>query len=266
MLLEELWEKGCALIPAELRSQLTVKGLWDTRLYFQPQIHERVFASRYLLAQTHYQGCCFYQGPPLRPQSLSSLIGHNYQEAREACLPIRIAVLDSLFGFGRRIKRPTRQLMQEGTPTEKALWRAKIVGEEVQSLAPLHSNITILGVSGLIVYRLMQLGYEVSACDLHPALAQIKLPGNITILNGSHQERCIRNAEVAIVTGMALATETMENVLRCASNHNTKVIIYAQTGANLAPQYLSYGARSVICELIPFYNFEGISKIFVYRR
>jgi len=269
-LLDELLDIGCSLVPPSIRPQLTIKGFWDMDIHFQPLPQERLFTCHCLIAQTHHQGCSFYQEHSLQKKELPSLIGQSYQAAKKASLPIKIAVLDSLFRFGRKSTQPSRKLRQEGTPTEKALFRAKIVCEEVQLLAPVKNHlkpscISILGVSGLIVHLLMQLKYSILACDLDPTLVGAKVCGNVSVLDGAYQEYCIQNSEVVIVTGMALATGTMENTFNFASNYGTKVVVYAQTGANLAPWYLLYGADVVICEPMPFYNFEGLSEIYVYR-
>lgn len=270
-LLDELWDIGYSLIPKDIHTSLNIKGVWNIQLYFQPQIYERIFACNLLIAQTYFQGCSFYSGERLQSKFLYSLIGKHYSIAKSMPIPVKISVLDSIFAFQRRYRKPTYSEKLEGTPSQKSLWRAKIVSKEVKNLAPINNPscqplVSILGVSGAIISELLRENYKVLACDLDTTIIGKKICEGVTVLDGSGQEYCIKNSDVVVVTGMALATETMEKILESSRSLNKKVIIYAQTGANIAPSYLLYGANSVVCEYIPFYDFEGMSEISIYRR
>lgn len=269
-LLDNLWEIGRSLVPSNLRTNMTIKGIWNTELIFQPDISEIAFNCHFLIAQTYYQGCSFYQEDTIKLQHVSSLIGQHYEVAKNMKLPIKIAVLDSIFAFGRLLKKPSSHFEKDGMPSEKAFLRANIVCEEACRLVPARNShqkpiISVLGVSGIIVHQLIKKGYNIIACDLNPNIIGTKICNNVTVRNGLYEKEYIKESDLVIVTGMALETETMENVFKYAQKFNAKVIVYAQTGANIAPWYISCGANTVICEHIPFYNFEGLSKISVYR-
>jgi hypothetical protein len=52
-----------------------------------------------------------------------------------------------------------------------------------------------------------------------------------------------------------------------AQKAGTKLLLFAETGANFGEEYCrSIGVDAVVSEPFPFYIFQGVSTIEVYRR
>jgi hypothetical protein len=59
----------------------------------------------------------------------------------------------------------------------------------------------------------------------------------------------------------------MGDIIDTCKEKNTKVVIFAETGANFGEEYCStLGVDSVVSELFPFYIFQGVSTIEIYRK
>ena len=66
---------------------------------------------------------------------------------------------------------------------------------------------------------------------------------------------------------MVLATNSLEEIISTAENHNTKLVIFAETGAGFAPFYINNkNIDIVISEPFPFYTFNGHTQINIFRK
>lgn len=65
---------------------------------------------------------------------------------------------------------------------------------------------------------------------------------------------------------MTLATDTLDQILEAAQENDTRVLVFAETGANLGEALCRLGVDTVVGEPFPFYIFHGTSQINVYRR
>ncbi len=268
--IDELWEIGINYIPEEYMDNLRIKGIWDTDMNFQPHPVEVIFELSYVIAQTHHQGCSFYDPRDVDRSEFAKLIGQHFTVAKNSSIPTKIAVLDSIFAFKGKDISPQRKLERTGNPSDKALWRARSVcGEADFQLSQIQTikspSVLLLGYSGLILEGLISLGYNVIPFDLQTNLVGLQVKDGISILDGSSVQSYVEKADLIIVTGMTLATESLDGLLASCRKNNTKMIVYAQTAPNIAPWYLQYGANSIVCEYIPFYNFEGLSEISIFR-
>ena len=270
-IIDELWDTGIKGIPAEREEDLIVKGLWDIDIFFQPQPNEIKFVLNYLITQTEFQGCAWYDAGSYNRKSFPSIVGQHYSFAKNQPLPIKIAVLDSIFAFQRRSLHPTRKYVKEGTPSEKALWRAEVIGKEVSiwnaKLAKRNTpRVMLIGFSGLILDQLLSIGCVVAPYDLEPELIGREIRPSVIIKDGKNLYQDLDQADIMVMTGMTLVTSTTDAIIQEAKKSGIPIIIYAETGANIAPFLLNYGIASAICEYIPIYNMEGRSNIWVFRK
>ena len=88
---------------------------------------------------------------------------------------------------------------------------------------------------------------------------------DVEIYHGDRTLPLLEDADLAIVTGMTITTQTIDSILEVCRTHNTKVILFAETGANLGSYYLQEGADVFLGETYPFYIFNGQSEILVGR-
>jgi hypothetical protein len=89
----------------------------------------------------------------------------------------------------------------------------------------------------------------------------------VHILHGSKTNELIAEVDLAIVTGLTLANGTLDEILSIAQKNNTKLAIFAETGAHFASEYCQMGIDLVISEPLPFYlSGSGKTNINIFYR
>jgi hypothetical protein len=244
-----------------------IKGLWKVDLAFKPNVHERMFRYSFLVAQTMGQGCC-YCDKDLEIDS--ALIGEDAREIVRTKDCYSIAVLDSIFASVPRAPQAVHKF--EGNSVEKAGKRASIIVEEVNRLAlamgkkPGEMRLLNAGVVGNIVLALKNEGYDVVATDFDDNMVGRTLHG-VTVEHGARTYSFVKDVDVAIITGMTLTTDSLTDIVDTARMHDTRVLMFAETGANMGEEYTSekIGVDICVSEPFPFYIFQGLTTIEVYR-
>lgn len=254
-------------LPSEVVKAITVTGIWDTQLWFQPA-GELSFRCRFIVAQTLGQGCAFYAND-VDARTLSQLVGtpllHIGQFQNVA---IQAAILDSIFASGSLVRPAEHVEVMDGSPDQKAGWRSSIVTNEAQKLLQRSANIgriALVGASFLLEGKLRSLGCRVDVFDLDPVIVGSELPTGAIVQHGDDLLHAQASYDVAVMTGMTLTTGTLELLSKRFKDSGATVLIYAQTGANIASFYGHWGVDTAVCEPIPFYNFQGQSRIAVHR-
>ena len=262
---ERLWELARLKTQHQPAEAYQIRGLWTTQLSFQPNQNERQFLYTYLLIQTQNgQGCSYC------PAQLELPIELSGKDARqiEAEGPVEIALLDAIFGSFPQ--RPSTSWKVEGTSPQKTVMRTEIVVWEALRLLQgkdlARSRIVNVGVVGNFLAELKKLGVgELVGTDFDPALVG-KTLGGIPIYSGQRTEELVASSDLAIVTGMTLATDTFDGILAAAKAAGTRLLVFAETGANLGPALCQLGVDTVVGEPFPFYIFHGTSQINVFRK
>jgi hypothetical protein len=242
-----------------------IRGLWKIELLFQPTVHERAFSYTVMLAQTMGQGCC-YSDPDhaLDPK----LLGKDAREHIGGRGCTSIALLDSL--YASIPKHPTETHELRGNSVDKTRKRNSILVSEAERLIASSPggdvHLVNVGVVGDLIKRLKDRGHAVFATDLDEQLVGKDLHG-VRVEHGSKTLEYVKSCDIAIVTGMALSTNTLDEILAEAQENGTKILLFAETGANFAEEYCcTIGIDVVVSEPFPFYIFQGVSTIEVYRR
>ena len=244
-----------------------VKGLWKVDLAFKPNIPERVFRYSFLVAQTMGQGCC-YCDTDLEIDA--DLIGKDAREIVREKDCFSIAVLDSIYASVPRDAQAVHKF--EGNSVEKAGKRASIIVDEVNRLgramgkSPDQMRVLNAGVVGNIVLALKEEGYDVAATDLDENLVGRTLHG-VRVEHGARTYSLVESTDVAIITGMTLTTDSLTDIVDTAKRHDTRVLMFAETGANMGEEYTgdTIGVDICVSEPFPFYIFQGLTTIEVYR-
>lgn len=243
-----------------------VRGLWRFDLLFCPNPHERTFSYTVVLAQCVGQGCCYTHENPVLDREL---IGKDAREIVSKYTSIKIAVLDAVYSTFK--KNPTSRFILDGSSIEKSAKRTKIVIEQVLDKLRHRKNVrrkpTVVnvGVVGNFIRELKKRNVEAFATDFDPTIVGEKLHG-VTVDSGHKTIELVEKCDLALITGMTLSTETLDQILQTAKKHETMLIMFAETGANFAEEYCKYGVDVVISEPFPFYIFQGRSIIDVYKR
>jgi uncharacterized UPF0146 family protein len=243
-----------------------IRGLWRTDLLFRPNPTERTFNYTYLLVQTVGEGACYCDNIPALKEGFS-LLGKDCRKINPAYRCFRIASVDAMFSAFE--KNPDESSTMTGTSAEKSLWRSRIVTDEVMRQLALtgkeRGRVVNVGVIGNIIRMLRAEGVEVLGTDGDPCLVGSEVAG-VKILDQDRTVELVEGCDVAVMTGMIISTDTMEDILEAARAGGTRVVIFCETGANLCEEYVRMGIDCAIAEYFPFYIFGGATRIDVFRR
>jgi hypothetical protein len=243
-----------------------VRGLWRTDLLFRPNPDERTFNYTYLLVQTVGEGACYCSTIPALTEGFY-LLGQDTRTAEFKYRCFEVASVDALFSAFE--KHPTESKTMTGTSTQKALWRSGIIVEEAARLldpdARRRPKVVNVGVIGNIVKMLTDRGIDVVGTDEDPVLVGSEIQG-VPIYGEDRTAELVEESDVAIITGMIISTDTMEDIVEAARRGGTKLVMFCETGANLCEEYVRLGVDAAVAEPFPFYIFGDTTRIDIYRR
>jgi hypothetical protein len=261
--LGEIGRKKSEGLPDEL---FTIRGLWRTDLLFRPNPTERTFNYTYLLVQTAGEGACYCDNIPALKEGFS-LLGKDCRRIRPSYRCFEIASLDAMFSAFE--KHPYKTHTMTGNSADKAMWRSRIVVDEVMRQLDLvgcrDGRVVNVGVIGNIVRMLRAEGVEVSGTDGDPLLVGSEIAG-VRILDQDRSAELVNESDVAVITGMIISTDTMDSILDAARAGGTRVVMFCETGANFCEEYVRMGIDAAIAEYFPFYIFAGTTRIDVFRK
>lgn len=247
--------------------EFSLRGLWRVDYRSQPNAEERLMKYSFLMAQTAHQGCCYADFGSVQADTISdSPLGHDARTLPARDITERIALLDAVFGTLCGKSDESRTLA--GTPGEKASRRAELVTAEVlRELDRCNSRrVANIGVMGNFIHHLRRHDVELTASDLDPELVGEYIDG-VNVVHGSQSLELVADSDVALVCGEALATQTLDDIVKTAHASHTALVIFAVSGCHFAEEYVrEFGVDVVISEPQPQYLFEGMSRIEVYRK
>jgi hypothetical protein len=195
------------------------------------------------------------------------MLGKDCREIEHRYTCFEVATVDAMFSAFD--KSPTFTRTMTGSSAEKALWRSRIVVDETLRQLELMGvdggRVVNVGVIGNIVKMLTEKGIEVVGTDEDPVLVGLEIDG-APIYGDDRTVEMVEECDVAVMTGMIISTDTMEDILAAARHGGTRLVMFCETGANLCEEYVKLGVDSAIAEPFPFYIFGGTTRIDVYRR
>jgi hypothetical protein len=249
-------------------STTIIKGLWHLECIYKPDPHERKFVYQILVAQTTAQGSCYYPGSPISKETLISLVGEQYDFTPSPNLALDIALLDSVANAFPQQAHIESWL--SGSSSKKARERARIITSEVNRLACTKSHsrrlrICNVGVVSILIRELLHEGFDISATDMDTSIIGNKLFDSVLVNPSTETLKQVSESDIAVVTGMTLATETLADIIDTAAKTGTLVVIFAETGSGFSPFFIQRGVACVVSEPFPFYIFDGITCIRVFR-
>jgi hypothetical protein len=242
-----------------------IRGLWKVDLAFRPNLNERTFRYAFLVSQTVGQGSCYCDTELVIDETL---IGKDARDVIREKDCYSISVLDSL--YASIPKKPYRVHEIRGNSIQKTALRNEILMNEVEavmgSIKAKNPRILNVGVLGNLIKGLTDKGYSVVATDLEEAIIGKSIHGT-SVEHGSRTFHHIPDADVAVITGMTLTTDALGDIIEICKQQNTRIVIFAETGANFGEEYCTaLGVDSVVSEIFPFYIFQGLSTIEIYRK
>lgn len=264
-ILPYLWgvfEKESEKIPS---NDLILKGLWSIDLAFKPNPQERLFKYNVLVSLTKDHGCC-YSAENMKLRKVDEFIGKhildfNVDELRR---DLSIAILDS--GFSCLKNNSSERIILTGSPNIKGKIRGKIICEEIKKiLGKDHIKIGLLGSAGSIIKEISERDWSCRATDMCPDIVGKKQSG-IIVENYLNNSEILEESDAVIVTGMAISTNTLGNIINEKNRKKKVMLVYAETGSNFASEYIKLGVDVVVAEPFPFYIFNLPSKLLIYRK
>jgi hypothetical protein len=258
-----------------------LRGVWKSSYVLKLTPDESVFHLHYVLAQTIGLGCSYYDPTDEEPSLHESLLGKNIFKLPFQLRSLRIAALDAAY-YSLNAK-PTQSYTINGTNMEKAGQRSQIVCEEVFSLlgsrapkAGKKSRVTVVGVVGGFLKILTERSeLDVQAVDFSPTAVGKTIHGvwvedgtkSGSLHKGDRTLELIAKADIALVTGMTLATNTLGEIITAAQKNRTALVLFTETGANFASEYCELGIDTVVSEPFPFYlSGYGATQINIFRK
>lgn len=260
-----LKERALELSRGRPDDDFLIRGIWKVELAFKPNPAERTFNYTFWLAMTRGQGCCYCTGDDQRGREL---VGTDARELFGDQTCISIAALDSIYASLPRVPAATFEL--RGNSIEKTAARTRIIADEaLRLLEPVCSRkpkVVNVGVVGNVIRDMKERGCEVWASDMEPEMIGRDVHG-VKVEDGYRTNQLVADADLAIVTGMTIATDSLGLIVEAARAGKTKLLVFAETGANFGDEYCrTIGIDAVVSEPFPFYIFQGVSTIEVFRR
>jgi hypothetical protein len=126
-------------------------------------------------------------------------------------------------------------------------------------------SVVNVGVVGNVIKMLSARGVRMTATDGDPTLVGSEI-GGVEVHDQDRTVELVEESDVAVMTGMVISTDSMEDILEAARRGGTKLVMFCETGANLCEEYVKAGVDSAIAEYFPFYIFGGTTRIDVFRR
>lgn len=253
---------------------LTIRGIWHVEyaINLTRNLNSPILNLGYSVVQTLEQGCSYYEKTLENPGINEKFIGKNVFDISAGFKCLEIAGLDAV--YAHLIGAPSKSYQIDGSNIDKAVSRSNIVVGEALSTLDKHKPKTgnrffvlNVGVVGQFLEDLAnRTGLTVKATDFYSGVVGHRYH-DIEVLHGSMTNQLVADADLAIVTGMTLANGTLDDILNIAQKHNTKLALFAETGAHFASEYCQMGVDLVISEPLPFYlNGPGRTRIDIYRR
>ena len=255
------------VLEASQPQQRIVRGLWCTDCFYNPDHNGRIFDYKFIVTQTVGQGCAYSMQYEYARDELIQFVGKDCLEQEVPDVALRVSMLDSLYGYFFPVTNQTVE-RAVGPSYEKLSWRTSLILREAVRLLGCLKNkrIVNVGVVGDIVKSFHDQKSDIVGTDYDEIIVGTKMFDDVEIYHGERTLALLEDVDLAIVTGMTITTQTIDSILEVCRTHNTKVIVFAETGANLGSYYLQEGADVFLGETYPFYIFNGQSEILVGRR
>ena len=255
--------------------RLRVVAFWYLDYVLQQVPEERKTRYTMRLAQTECHGTAFGLKPAL-PDNDHALVG---QDARELLIDRRFrddidrtALIDLLSGH---VAEPAHDgVIVDQSSRDKYEFRARLFADEAgavlqrkgaSAIKGSRPNVLVIGATAGIIGALIDRGFDVAASDMSADVVGRSL-GGVSVESHTENDRLIEAADLAIITGMTLANQTLPVLAEAAKTHNTSTMIWAITGKNLGRYYIEQGVDCVISDSSPFFLLSGPATLGVWRR
>jgi len=258
-----------------LESARLVRAVWKVEYALGWQYaHTRVASDspvlrEFVLIECEGIGSCHQEvvGPSLLDHDC---IGRDALGLLDFPLSYQIAALDAV--AARLLPTPDDETKLLGSGAERLAVRSDIIVGEVRRVVARQCgsshpvNVVVIGALDSVIRGLLRIdGIRVRAADANPAVVGRRFHG-VVINSANETLRLVEQSDVAVVTGMVIATETYDDVIAAAKSSGSHIVMFSQTGANLIEPMRATGVNVIISESYPF-CFTGVGETWlrVYR-
>src|SRR5208283_1795243 len=215
---------------------------WYINFVRQPALGERKTRYTMKIAQSENFGSAVGLTPAL-PAPDPDLVGEDVRHILRARLYRdtieQIAFVDLIMGHVSR--SADKKIVLDGGMRAKYVARSQIFADEAERILR-HKclrkpygdrrGILVIGATAGILSALLKRGFHVTSTDLRPEVVGKEL-GGVWVLNGKAANAgLMKEADLAIITGMALVNRTLPSLIALAKTHNTSTMMWAVTGRN----------------------------------
>jgi hypothetical protein len=221
------------------------------------------YRNQYLLARVGTAfGACAFESGDVDPEICAEASGNPLADLlRVDTTALRVATLDAYLGAvapHRTDQRAERVELPVGTPEARATARAAAVAGLLD--VPAGAKVALIGVVNPLVAAIRERGAEPLPCDLN--LRETQWGDRVT----ADMTEVLDTADAVVATGMTIGNGTFDTILARCGERNVPLIVYAQTGAAIAREFLGAGVTALSAEPFPFSQFSADpTALYVYR-
>lgn len=224
---------------------------------------QQKYRNHYLLLRVGsiFGGCCL-EPNQLAPEIADELAGKTIAELlQDERLPIQIAALDAYFAsvYPHKTAVLAQSLqLPAGTPLERAVVRDEAIADLLNIKEK--QKVGLIGVVNPLVTAIEKHGGICLPCDFNMERTQ----SGISVIKDMNV--VLRDADFIIATGMTLTNGSFDKILAAVRERNIPLVIYAQTGSAIIPQFLGNGVSAIMAEPFPYSQFSAEpTSIYLYR-
>lgn len=209
------------------------------------------------------QGYCFMDPIDFNQSQLEGIAGRLALDLlKNVPIYIEIAIVDAIFFHLNIVEKitPTRTFKFQGLASSKSQTRANKLIELAG--VKIGQRVLLIGAIVDIIDAILKTGATLDVADF--ALAGMRISNIIVQYDATP---LIEKADIIIMTGNTLKTNTLAGLLSKCNNLNKQILVYAMSGANIAPHYRDFGVSVVTVEPFPYYWYaQTPSRMLVYFR
>lgn len=212
------------------------------------------YRNNYLLlrAETSF-GACAIEENELSDEIVHELPGKSVSSLLEdERLPVRVAALDAYFNLVYPHENNSKA-RPFALPGGTAVERAKHRDAAITSLVNIEpgARVALIGVVNPLVKAIENAGGICLPCDFNLHTTQ---DGQVI---EQDMYKIIYDCDMIIATGMTMSNGSFDTLLQAGRESNVPLIIYAQTGSGIVPNFLGNGVTAISAEPFPFSQFSS---------
>ncbi len=248
------------------KNKFELKGLWRLDYRYRPSSKERDLKYSIIMAQTDVQGAAYVDFESYHIDD--GFLGSDVRELL-ADMPygLQIAALDAAAYYTDK-KEPLARYSFEGSSSEKVVYRARIICDEVFRVARRtgKKKIINIGVMGSFIDHIVSQRFEYIGVDFEKKLIAEGI-NDEKVVPGSELSNVVDGNSIIVATGMTLTSNTLNEIVSLCTENSVPLVLFAATAPNFATYYCDVlNIDSVISEYQPQYMFQGVSKIEIRSR